>query len=77
MYRVFNLNGGMIFSGIYWSIKPFLLERQRNRAVFVDSTQQAIKDALTTLIDLDQIPTEYGGTADSLENTKQTFPSHY
>ena len=77
VYKVLVLNPGYVFSMMYSSVKPFLLERQRQRIVFVETGKEAIKNELLKLISEETIPSNFGGMAPELESLKQKFPPYY
>jgi len=51
LVKVYVLNAGYIFWFLYGSVKPFLLQRQKDRIQFIGSTQKEIRDTLTETID--------------------------
>ncbi|CAM6122155.1 unnamed protein product [Calypogeia fissa] len=60
--KIFMINVPAIFNGIWKVVKPFLNEDIGSRVVFVDKNK--IGETLTNEIDVEYLPTEYGGRAD-------------
>ena len=79
VHKVWVLNSGVIFSMIYATVKQFLKERQKERIEFAPGDRAEQVKSLQKLIDLDQIPQNYGGTAPEVfvPGSKQRFPAKY
>lgn len=64
--KIVVLNSSYVTRLIYNAVSVFLSERQKQRIFFVDPANQI--QFLEQFIDRDQIPSEYGGTAPTLES---------
>ena len=60
------INGGYMFKAIYATVKPFIPEVTKQKFVF--ASKRALEQLLEK-IDIDQIPTDYGGNGPNLDQS--------
>ncbi|KAG0625306.1 hypothetical protein M758_2G044000 [Ceratodon purpureus] len=60
--KFYMVNAPLIFNGLWKVVRSFINETTSKKIVFVD--KKKAQETLLSVIDADQLPKEYGGTAD-------------
>lgn len=60
--KLYMVNAPLIFNGLWKVVSSFINGTTRKKIVFVENKKA--QETLLSVIDADQLPTEYGGTAE-------------